>query len=85
MIGREPRLTVGWATKIINVYLKTRVYIGALGRHHLKEMIVEDRIEADQIVKAAFHRLEGCQRCRGKTSLRSSLARPEQQHLFTSA
>ena len=26
MIDREPRLTVGWATKIINVYLKTRVY-----------------------------------------------------------
>ena len=39
MIEREPRLTVGWATKIINVYLKTRVYIGALGRHHLNEMI----------------------------------------------
>ena len=39
MMKREPRLTVGWATKIINVYLKTRVYIGAQGRHHLKEMI----------------------------------------------
>jgi hypothetical protein len=39
MIKHEPRLTVGWATKIINVYLKTRVYIGAQGRHHLKEMI----------------------------------------------
>jgi hypothetical protein len=39
MIERDPRLTVGWATKIINVYLKTRVYIGAQGRHHLKEMI----------------------------------------------
>jgi len=39
MIDREPRLTVGWATKIINVYLKTRVYIGSQGRHHLKEMI----------------------------------------------
>jgi hypothetical protein len=39
MIDREARLTVGWATKIINVYLKTRVYIGAQGRHHLKEMI----------------------------------------------
>ena len=39
MIEREPRLTVGWATKIINVYLKTRVYIGGQGRHHLKEMI----------------------------------------------
>jgi hypothetical protein len=39
MIVREPRLTVGWAAKIINVYLKTRVYIGDHGRHHLKEMI----------------------------------------------
>jgi hypothetical protein len=39
MIEREPRLNVGWATKIINVYLKTRAYIGAQGRHHLKEMI----------------------------------------------
>src|SRR5205814_1336324 len=39
MIHRERRLTVGWATKIINVYLKTRVYIGGHGRHHLKEMI----------------------------------------------
>src|SRR4051812_7256295 len=39
MIERQPRLTVGWATKIINVYLKTRVYIGTQGRHHLSEMI----------------------------------------------
>jgi hypothetical protein len=31
MIEREPRLTVGCATKIINVYLKTRVYIGGPG------------------------------------------------------
>ena len=39
IMKKEPRLTVGWATKIINVYLKTRAYIGAQGRHHLKEMI----------------------------------------------
>lgn len=39
MVEREPRLTVGWAAKILNVYLKTRVYIGGQGRHHLKEMI----------------------------------------------
>ncbi len=39
MIERESRLSVGWATKIVNVYLKTRVYIGSQGRHHLKEMI----------------------------------------------
>jgi hypothetical protein len=38
MMKREPRLTVGWAAKIINVYLKTRVYIGAQGRHNLKEI-----------------------------------------------
>jgi hypothetical protein len=35
----EPRLTVGWAAKVINVYLKTRCYIGAQGRHHLTEAI----------------------------------------------
>ena len=39
LIEHEPRLNVGWATKIINVYLKTRVYVGSQGRHHLKEMI----------------------------------------------
>ncbi len=38
MIQREPRLTVGWATKIISVYLKTRVYVGAQGRPHLEEI-----------------------------------------------
>lgn len=39
LIAREPRLTVGWATKIINVYLKTRAYVAAQGRHNLSEMI----------------------------------------------
>jgi hypothetical protein len=39
MIASEPRLTVGWAAKIVNVYLKTRCYIGAQGRHHLSEAI----------------------------------------------
>ena len=39
LIARDSRLTIGWASKIINVYLKTRVYIGSQGRHHLKEMI----------------------------------------------
>lgn len=39
LITREPRLNVGWAATIVNVYLKTRVYIGGEGRHHLKEMI----------------------------------------------
>lgn len=39
VLARERRLTVGWATKIINVYLKTRAYIGAQGRHHLAEAL----------------------------------------------
>lgn len=39
MIEQDPRLTVGWATKVINVYLKTRVYVGAQGRPHLTQMI----------------------------------------------
>ena len=39
LISFQPRLTVGWATKIVNVYLKTRCYIGAQGRHHLREAI----------------------------------------------
>ena len=39
IVQREPRLTVGWATKIVNVYLKTRAYIGAQGRHHLSEAL----------------------------------------------
>jgi hypothetical protein len=39
LIAKEPRLSVGWATKIINVYLKTRCYIGRHGRHHLSEAI----------------------------------------------
>lgn len=39
MVRIEPRLNVGWATKIVNVYLKTRAYIGSQGRHHLTETI----------------------------------------------
>ena len=39
MIQGQRRLTVGWAAKIVNVYLKTRCYIGAQGRHHLSEAI----------------------------------------------
>ncbi len=35
----DSRLTVGWAAKMINVYLKTRCYIGAQGRHHLSDVI----------------------------------------------
>lgn len=39
LIEIDPRLTIGWAAKIVNVYLKTRCYIGAQGRHHLSEAI----------------------------------------------
>jgi hypothetical protein len=39
LLERDSRLSVGWATKIINVYLKTRVYVGGQGRQHLKEMV----------------------------------------------
>lgn len=39
LIAREPRLNVGWAAKIINVYLKTRAYVGGKGRPGLAEVI----------------------------------------------
>ena len=39
LCAAESRLTVGWATKMLNVYLKTRCYLGAQGRHHLSEAI----------------------------------------------
>ena len=39
LLSREPRLSVGWAAKIINVYLKTRCYIGRQGRRHLSGAI----------------------------------------------
>jgi hypothetical protein len=32
-------LVVGWATKLINVYLKTAAYVGDLGRPGLRELI----------------------------------------------
>ncbi len=38
-VKQESPLNVGWATTIINVYLKTRAYIGSQGRHHLSEAI----------------------------------------------
>jgi len=36
---REPRLCVGWAAKLVNVYLKTAVYVGRLGRPGLATLI----------------------------------------------
>ena len=37
----EPRLLfqVGWAAKILNVYLKTLIYVGGLGRDSLRECL----------------------------------------------
>jgi hypothetical protein len=32
LAAREPSLAVGWAAKIVNVYLNTAVYVGGLGR-----------------------------------------------------
>ena len=39
ILAHEPRLTVGWATKILNVYLKSRAYVAAEGRRNLIDMI----------------------------------------------
>jgi hypothetical protein len=39
MLQWQPLLNVGWATKIINVYLKTRAYVGEQGRHGLIQVI----------------------------------------------
>jgi hypothetical protein len=36
---REPVLCVGWATKLLNVYLKTAAYIGGLGRPGLAPLV----------------------------------------------
>ncbi len=36
---RESRLCVGWAAKIVNVYLKTTTYVGGLGRLGLVDLI----------------------------------------------
>jgi hypothetical protein len=36
---RKPALCVGWAAKMVNIYLKTAVYVGELGRPGLREAI----------------------------------------------
>lgn len=36
---REPAFCVGWAAKILNVYLKTAAYVGGLGRPRLVEVL----------------------------------------------
>ncbi len=35
----EPKLCVGWAAKIVNVYLKTAAYVGGLGRPGLMHVL----------------------------------------------
>jgi hypothetical protein len=39
MLIFDSRLSVGWAAKILNVYLKTRCYVGREGRAQLDEAI----------------------------------------------
>ena len=39
MCKSQPKLTVVWATKIINVYLKTKCYVGGYGRDGLIDVI----------------------------------------------
>lgn len=36
---REPRLQVGWASKMLNVYLKTRAYVALQGRSGLADVL----------------------------------------------
>lgn len=36
---QEPLLCVGWSAKIVNVWLKTSVYVGELGRPNLRNVI----------------------------------------------
>jgi hypothetical protein len=53
----EPSLSVGWAAKIINVYLKTRVYLAGEGREGLVGVIhppVDTSLQAG--LKKAFPR-----------------------------
>ena len=35
----RPELVVGWAAKLVNVYLKTAAYVGDLGREGLREAL----------------------------------------------
>lgn len=39
IINKNKNINVGWATKLINVYLKTLVYVGQFGRPNLIECI----------------------------------------------
>jgi hypothetical protein len=39
MCAAQPRLAVGWAAKLVNVYLKTAAYVGGLGRPGLDRLL----------------------------------------------
>ncbi len=39
LCAREPALCVGWAAKMVNVYLKTAAYVGGLGRPGLAPLL----------------------------------------------
>jgi hypothetical protein len=39
LCAREPALCVGWAAKMVNIYLKTAAYIGGLGRPGLVSLL----------------------------------------------
>jgi hypothetical protein len=39
LCAAEPALSVGWATKMLNVYLKTATYVGGLGRPGLRLLL----------------------------------------------
>ena len=39
LCGQSPNLPIGWAVKLLNVYLKTAAYVGELGRTGLREAL----------------------------------------------
>ena len=39
ILARSPEMGIGWSTKLINMYLKTLVYVGQIGRPGLPECI----------------------------------------------
>ena len=39
LVRREPRLGVGWAAKLLNVYLKTACYVGDLGSPEVRNVL----------------------------------------------
>lgn len=39
LCARDPRVVIGWGSKLINVYLKTAGYVGGMGRPGLRESL----------------------------------------------